>query len=181
MIKIKRITIEEFENNIYDKYVNLFPEEEQRDWDKVKKTYEAGLERFYAICLENDTTIGFFMLEKLNNHPFYLEYFAIFDEYQNMGFGEASLRLLLKLVVMDKGIIGEIEKINDNKPDTIRRLKLYEKIGLKKSESEYIVTGVWYNAISNFKCSKEKLDNYFFDYYKLNFGADYKDKCKIIK
>lgn len=32
MIDVKEILIDEFMNDIYDKYITLFPKEEQRDW-----------------------------------------------------------------------------------------------------------------------------------------------------
>ncbi len=51
------------------------------------------------------------MLEKLNdNYPFYLDYFAIFKEFQNMGYGTKAVQTLIKNVVHNDGIIGEIEK-----------------------------------------------------------------------
>ena len=82
MIDITEITIKEFENEIYDEYVKLFPEEEQREWEIIEKSYEIGVERFYKITLENKI-IGFFMLELIDeNHPYYLDYFAIYSEYQ---------------------------------------------------------------------------------------------------
>lgn len=37
MIDIIEITINEFKKNIYDKYIKLFPEEEQRDWKNIEK------------------------------------------------------------------------------------------------------------------------------------------------
>ena len=37
IIELIEIDIEEFENKIYEKYTKLFPEEEQRDWEKIKK------------------------------------------------------------------------------------------------------------------------------------------------
>ena len=79
MIDVVEITINEFKENIYDKYIKLFPEDEQRNWGKIEKTYKDGIEKFYKIILK-DMTIGFFMLEKLSdNYPFYIDYFAIFN------------------------------------------------------------------------------------------------------
>ena len=40
MIDIIEITIEEFKDNIYNKYIKLFPEEEQREWKKIEDTYK---------------------------------------------------------------------------------------------------------------------------------------------
>ena len=181
MVYIKKIQIEEFKNKIYDRYTKIFPEKEQRDFEKIKKTYNAGLENFYKICLEDNTIIGFFMLGKISNHPYYLEYFAIYDEYQNKGYGSESLKYLLKNIVKNDGVIGEIEKVTDKDKNTKRRLKLYESLGFKLLESEYIVTGVHYNTIASFIDTKENFDKYFFDYYKINFGKDCDKVCKIIK
>ena len=81
-MKIEEIDIKEFEEKIYNEYVKLFPEEEQREWEKIKIAYENGIEKFYKIT-ENDKVIGFFMLEKIkSNFPYYLDYFGIFKEYQ---------------------------------------------------------------------------------------------------
>lgn len=38
--------------------------------------------------------IGFIMLEKLQNNPFYMDYFAIKKEYQNQGLGTNALKIL---------------------------------------------------------------------------------------
>ena len=83
MVDIYEISIEEFKKNLYDQYLQLFPEEEQREWIQIEGAYQRGIEKFYKIVLE-EKTIGFFMLEKLkDSYPFYLDYFAIFQEYQN--------------------------------------------------------------------------------------------------
>ena len=54
MIDIIEITINEFKNNIYDKYIQLFPENEQRQWVKIEKTYKKNIEKFYKIVLKNE-------------------------------------------------------------------------------------------------------------------------------
>ena len=108
MLDIIEITIDEFKNNIYGKYVKLFPENEQREWVKIEETYKKGIEKFYKIVLKNEI-IGFFMLEKLNdNYPFYLDYFAIFEEFQNKGYGSKSIEKLIDKIVCNNGLIAEI-------------------------------------------------------------------------
>ena len=104
-IDIIEINIDEFKDNIYNKYIKLFPEDEQRNWKKIEATYNKGIEKFYKIILDNKI-IGFFMLEKLNNYPFYLDYFAIFKEYQHLGYGTKAIKMLI-----DK--IGSISTINN--------------------------------------------------------------------
>ena len=65
-MEIIEISINEFESKIYKEYTKLFPSEEQREWEKIKSTYENGKEKFYKIMIENKI-IGFFMIEKLQN------------------------------------------------------------------------------------------------------------------
>ena len=185
MIDIIEITINEFKDNIYDKYVKLFPENERRKWNKIEKTYKKGIEKFYKIVLKNEI-IGFFMLEKLNdNYPFYLDYFAIFMEFQNQGYGSKAIVKLIDKIVGNNGLIGEIEKENTKNPITIKRFKFYSKLGFKKTDSEYLLYNVPYTPIVyiNFdNIVKEKIDKIFFDYYLENCGEDeVKKNCKIIK
>ena len=185
MIDIIEITINEFKNNIYDEYVKLFPKNEQREWFKIEKMYKKSIEKFYKIVLSNKT-IGFFMLEKLNdNYPFYLDYFAIFKEFQNKGYGSKSIVKLIDKIVGSNGLIGEIEKESKKNPITIKRFKFYSKLGFKKIDSKYLLYNVLYTPIVYINPNniiKEKIDKIFFDYYIENSGKnEIKKNCKIIK
>jgi len=185
MIDLIEITIEDFKDNIYNEYRKIFPKEEQRDLKKIENTYKKGIEKIYKIVLK-DMTIGFFMLEKISDdYPFYLDYFAIFEKYQNKGYGSIAINILLDKTILDDGLIGEIEKEDLNNPITIRRLNFYNKLGFKKSESEYLLYNVLYVPIINIrtkKLNKTETDKIFFDYYKINSGEqDLKNKCRIIK
>ena len=104
MIDVIEITIEEFKEKIYNKYIKLFPEEEQREWKKIEDTYKKEIEKFYKVTLENQI-IGFFMLERLNNnYPFYLDYFAIFEEFQSKGYGTKAIQELLDKIIGNNGL-----------------------------------------------------------------------------
>ena len=169
-IDIIEINIDEFKDNIYNKYIKLFPEDEQRNWKKIEATYNKGIEKFYKIILDNKI-IGFFMLEKLNNYPFYLDYFAIFKEYQHLGYGTKAIKMLIDKIVIKNGLIGEIEKEDINNQVTIKRFEFYEKLGFQRMESEYLLYNVFYNPIvycKYKKISKSECDKIFFDYYKIN-------------
>ena len=182
MVDVLKITIEEFEEKIFDYYLKLFPKEEQRNWKKVHKTYDNGIENFYKITLD-EKIIGFFMLEKIKNHPYYLDYFAIFKEYQNRGNGTKALKKLIESVTKEDGLIAEIEKVDDSNPITKNRLKFYESIGFKLINSEYSLYKVLYNPIVCFNNhNKEDIDTIFFDYYLTNIGeVDLKNNCYIVK
>ena len=183
MIEILEIDIEEFEDKIYEIYTNLFPEEEQRDWRKIKVAYINGLEKFYKIVVDN-LVIGFFMLESNGkDYPFYLDYFGIFKEYQNKGYGTQAIKKLLSDIVGNSGLCIEIEKEDTLNPITLKRAKFYENLGFKKVNSEYLLYSVLYTPyVYNYTCEKEKVDKVIFDYYKLNCGEEaVKINCKLIK
>lgn len=184
MIDIVEITINEFKENIYDKYIKLFPEDEQRNWQKVERTYKDGIEKFYKIVLK-DITIGFFMLEKLrNDYPFYLDYFAIFNEFQNKGYGTKAIQILMNKIIDDNGLIAEIEKESIDNPITIKRFEFYKRLGFNNIGSEYLLYDVLYTPIvnTNKKFDKENMDIIFFNYYKTNCGENaINTRCKKIK
>ena len=182
MIEVKEITIEEFKKHVYDKYITLFPEEEQREWYKISNSYKKGVEKFYKISLDNNT-VGFFMLEKLKELPYYLDYFAIYKEYQNKGYGTVALKKLLDDIINDNGLFIEIEKVDDKNIITKKRLRFYESLGFKKINSEYSLYNVLYNPVVYYnENNKKKIDEIFFKYYEFNVGTkDLIKHCKIIK
>ena len=182
MINVIKINSDEFKNNIYGRYVSSFPENERRYWRQIIITYNKNIESFYKIILD-DKVIGFFMLEKLDNYPYYLDYFAIYEEYQNKGYGKESLKYLLDNIILDDGLILDIEKIDDNNSLTIKRFKFYERLGFKKYDSVYLLFNVLYTPIGylNGKYTNDEIDKIFFEYYKINVGEKaFKKNCKII-
>jgi len=182
MIRIIEMTIEEFKKDFYNKYIQLFPEDEQREWNKVEDTYNKGIEHFYKIVLD-DKNIGFFFLEKLNNNPYYIDYFAIYKEYQDKGYGSQAIKYILDNIAKD-GLVAEIEKVIDNNPETIKRLNFYKKLGFKLIESEYLLYDVYYMPIININknITKEEVDKIMFNYYLINVGKENLEKnCKIVK
>ena len=183
MVNVIEITINEFKINIYDRYINLFPYNEQREWNKIEVTYNKKIEHFYKIVLNNEI-IGFFMLERIDDvHPYYLDYFAIYEEYQNKGYGKLALELLLNNIILNNGLIAEIEKVDNNNLATINRLKFYEELGFDKIESEYLLDNVPYTPIVQLNSnnySKHEIDKIFFDYYRINGEQELRINYRIL-
>ena len=128
MVDVIEITIEEFKKDIYSRYEKLFPPEEQREWKNVEDTYKKGVEKFYKIT-EKGQTVGFFMLEKLDdNHPFYLDYFAIFEEFQNSGYGTDAIKVLLEKIVNRDKDISEYSSIVNTVTPNKNLIKHLERI-----------------------------------------------------
>ena len=182
MITVIEIPIEEFKKDIYNRYTKLFPKDEQREWKKIEKTYSNGIEHFYKIVIDN-INIGFIILEKINNNPYYIDYFAIYEEYQNKGYGTSAIKYLIDNIIMDKGLIAEIEKVKEDDLQTINRLNFYKNIGFKEVGSEYLLYNVCYEPIAYLNnIDKTLVDKSFFEYYITNVGKeDLEKNCKIIK
>lgn len=185
MLEIIEINIEEFENEIYEEYTTLFPEDEQRSWKKIKATYEKGIEKFYKITLNNEI-IGFFMLEKAGEgYPYYLDYFAIFKKYQNKGYGTEAIKKLLKKICIKEDLVIEIEKEEEENPLTIKRANFYKKLGFKKVYSEYLLYKVLFTPYiytQKQNINKKQIDEMMFKYYVINCGEqEVKKNCKINK
>ena len=144
-MELQNISIEEFEYEIYNKYIKLFPEEEQRDWNNIKRTYNKGIERFIKI-VEDSKTIGFILLEELKeDFPYYIDYFAIFKEFQRKGYGTEAIKLLLTTDgIKENGICLEIEKETTDDENTIKRSKFYKELGFNCIDSEYNLYNVIY-------------------------------------
>ena len=181
MINVIETTIEEFEDKIYKEYVDLFPEDERRPLYKIKRTYYNGIEKIYKIILKKNI-IGFILLEKIENYPYYLDYFAIFKKYQNNGYGTEAMQILLNKVTND-GLIGEIEKLNTTDINTKKRLDFYKKFGFREVESEYLLYDVLYTPIAYcVNYNKNTIDKICFDYYLANSRKEEaRKKCKLIK
>ena len=182
-MEIIEIDINEFEKDIYNGYIELFPEEEQREWDKIQKAYENKIEKFYKI-VSNNMTVGFFMLEKIDdNSPYYLDYFGIFKKHQNKGIGTQSIQKLLEKVG-EEGLYIEIEKEDTKNDITLRRAEFYKKLGFKRIDSEYLLYNVLYTPYIYTKTNvtKEEVDKVMFEYYIINCGKkEIKNNCKQIK
>ena len=180
-IKILEITIEEFEKDAYKKYIELFPEDERRPLKNIAISFSKGIEKIYKILL-NDQMIGFVLLEKIFDYPYYLDYFAILKEYQNNGYGTQAMQLIIEKF-SQYGIIGEIEKVVDSDSYTKKRHDFYKNLGFEDVDSEYLLYDVLYTPIvCNVKKEKATLDKIFFDYYIMNNGENMiKKNCRIIR
>lgn len=68
----------------------------------------------------------------------WVDYLAIFKKYHSMGFGSKILDTLKENFKNKKGIIFEVEKIDEKIPNTIRRQNFYIKNGAKKLDINYV-------------------------------------------
>lgn len=125
------------------------------------------------------------MLEKLQNNPFHMNYFAIKKEYQNQGLGTNALKILLNDVIKEKGLCIEIEKVIDDLPNTLKRASFYERLDFKSTNSTYKLFNVlytpyyWSKDIVYSKIEKAGDINYLIKYGRVVFNV--KDLAQYVK
>lgn len=161
-MELKFIDIKTFKNEIYKYYKQLFPSDERKPFKLLKKSYKLNRCKFLEI-FSNNVLIGFMIINIVDGISFIqLDYFAIFPEYQNKGYGTNSLKLLKEFFCDYIGLLGEVETIGygstvkDNE-NRIRRKKFYEKLGFIFLNYEFTLFNVKYTPCV-FYFKKEKLE-----------------------
>ncbi|MCI8519575.1 MAG: GNAT family N-acetyltransferase [Clostridia bacterium] len=187
---LEKIDIKEFRKNIYFKYKKLFPKEERRSYYRLKKSYYNNITDIIQIISENKV-IGFFIVNYLKNNPYLqLDYFAIWPENQNKGYGTEAVKLLKEMYIKYDGIFIEIEKIEEAKDaeeenTRQRRAKFYEKLGFCQMKFDLDLYGVLYSPYI-LPCQKESFNNAevierIFEIYSAILGENnVNKKCRII-
>ena len=97
-MELININFKEFREDVYQKYIEIFPEEERKTLETIERNYNKNITRFIKIAEENKL-IGFFIMNSIeNNRYMQLDYFAILPEYQNKGYGTKAIKELKKVV-----------------------------------------------------------------------------------
>ena len=178
-MELINIDYKEFKAEIYQKYIEIFPEEERKTLEAMEKNYNKNITKFIKIDEENEL-IGFFIMNSIkNNRYMQLDYFGILPEYQNKGYGTKAIKELEKVVQNYDAIFVEIEKLGygaNTAENEIRekRAKFYERLEFNKLNVDL----KWFNSLF--------LSIY---YLKLNNNLTYKvhgkkkvdENCEIIK
>ena len=106
-MELINIDYKEFKAEIYQKYIEIFPEEERKSLETIEKNYNKNITRFIKIDEEKEL-IGFCIMNSIeNNRYMQLDYFAILPEYQNKGYGTKAIKELEK-VVQNRKILKKI-------------------------------------------------------------------------
>lgn len=192
-MELINIDYKEFKAEIYQKYIEIFPEEERKTLEAMEKNYNKNITRFIKIDEENEL-IGFFIMNSIkNNRYMQLDYFAILPEYQNKGYGTKAIKELEKVVQNYDAIFVEIEKLvygANTAENEIRekRAKFYERLGFHKLDTNLkwfnsLFLSVYYLKLNNNLTYDEKeiLNNIFGIYYKVHGKKKVDENCEIIK
>lgn len=192
-MELINIDYKEFKAEIYQKYIEIFPEEERKTLEAMKKNYNKNITKFIKIDEENEL-IGFFIMNSIkNNRYMQLDYFAILPEYQNKGYGTKAIKELEKVVQNYDAIFVEIEKLGygaNTAENEIRekRAKFYERLEFNKLNVDLkwfnsLFLSIYYLKLNNNLTYDEKeiLNNIFEIYYKVHGKKKVDENCEIIK
>lgn len=192
-MELININFKEFRNEVYLKYVEIFPKEERKTIETLEKNYMLNITKFVKIA-EKNNLIGFFIMNSIeNNRYIQLDYFAILPEYQNKGYGTKAIKELKKAILNYDIVFVEIEKLGCGENETEnnireKRARFYERLGFKKINADLkwfnsLFLSIYYlNLRDMYKYSeKEVLSNIFEIYYKVHGKQKVNDNCKIIK
>ena len=192
-MELININFKEFKAEIYQKYIEIFPEEERKSLETIEKNYNKNITRFIKIDEEKEL-IGFCIMNSIeNNRYMQLDYFAILPEYQNKGYGTKAIKELEKVVQNYDAIFVEIEKLcyGANKEENEireKRAKFYERLGFHKLDTNLkwfnsLFLSVYYLKLNDnlIYDEEEILNNIFGIYYKVHGKKKVDENCEIIK
>ena len=192
-MELININFKEFREDVYQKYIEIFPEEERKTLETIERNYNKNITRFIKIAEENKL-IGFFIMNSIeNNRYMQLDYFAILPEYQNKGYGTKAIKELKKVVLNYDTIFVEIEKLGcgANKVENKireKRAKFYDRLEFNKLNVDL----KWFNSLflsiyylklnENLTYDEEEILNNIFElYYKVHGKKKVDENCEIIK
>lgn len=191
MINLKEIDYREFEKSVYIHYVEAFPRIERQSKKTLKKLYKENIIKFIKIRDET-VDVGFMICAVCEGNPYvWLDYFAIYKEFQGQNYGTKGALLLKDFFSDYDGIYGEFEKEglgrdkkeNENRT---RRAHFWKNVGFELLDIDLYLYGVVYSScvLKNSKknISNEQIVEYGFQLYKAVMGEDNVIKnCRRLK
>ncbi len=134
MIRLQRITdVESPEYLFVEKLlVSAFPKEEYRDLSEFKSLTGSNSKFHNNIIYDSETPVGIITYWAFDGF-FYFEHLATSPEFRNNGIGKRVFEILFKNKIYP--LVLEVEFPVDEL--TARRVRFYERQGLRRWNSEY--------------------------------------------
>lgn len=181
MVNVKEIDFVEFDEDIYKHYEELFTKEERQPLELLKKLYKKGILKFVKIKNES-IDVGFLIYVTVKNNPYiWLDYFAIYKEFQNKKYGTEAICLFKDYFMKYDGIYGEVEKIGNSiceEENCIRkrRVKFWTSLGFELLHIDASLFGVVYSTcvlkLNNVERENTKILEYGFQLYEAVMGKE---------
>lgn len=131
-VKFESIKKSDFRYIFYDMQ-KQFPKAELKSYDEYEELLDSNKYKvFYA--LENGIKIGYVLFAEVEN-VIWLDYVAVFEKFHSKGYGSQIIEAMKTL--SKDALILEVEPKDEKIPNTLRRIKFYEKLGAHKLNIEY--------------------------------------------
>lgn len=188
-IKLKYVGMNEFKEDVYSYYLEIFPEDERKPLELIQSSYEEQYTKIIEIIHKSEM-VGFMLLNRVKEKGYcVLDYLAILPQYRNSKFGTKALQLLLEQEKENKGVFIEVEKpgLGRDKEENLlreRRTNFYEKIGFKKLNFDLLLFDVMYVPYLYSKINDDEsiIINEILNIYESISGKErIKRNCKILK
>ncbi len=123
-------------DDIYLDMLNQFPADELKTFDHFNKLFKTNLYNVFR-CFNNDIEVGY-VICFIDEEFILVDYLAVYKKYQSMGYGEKILRTLFNNNSIKQAVLFEVEKIDNDDINTIRRQEFYKKLGCINSGINYL-------------------------------------------
>lgn len=191
MLTLVSIDYKQFKHEIYSYYVKLFPKTERKSLRNIKRNYLKGITKLIKI-MDDDIVVGFLIYHTLDQNPYILlEYFGIFQEFQNQQYGSKTVKILKTFFKNYKGIYGEVEKIGlgkDEIENKIRekRIRFWKNLGFEFLDIDLKMFHVIYSPcilkIKDTELDCDEIMKYAFEFYDALLGEKrVRKNCMIMK
>lgn len=120
---------------IYEDMQKQFPKNELKSFERFEELLKSDNYNLYLAKMDEEA-VGYVILA-MDEKSMWLDYLAIFEKFHSRGFGGKIIKSFAKNFPYLKGCFLEVEKINAEKPNTIRRVNFYKNLSAIKLEREY--------------------------------------------
>ncbi|MBS4759245.1 MAG: GNAT family N-acetyltransferase [Clostridium sp.] len=136
MVNLVKSNVYEFQS-VYQDMLEQFPESELNEFLVYERLLKSNSYELYLVADENKC-VGYVMIYRSEDKRIvWLDYIAVFKQFHSNGYGRKIIKQLLLTFKGYNGIFLEVEKPDENNPNTIRRINFYKNLGAKKLDCIY--------------------------------------------
>ncbi len=190
-MKLKEIDFFEFQKDVYKHYIELFPKGERQPVSLLQKLFLEGTIKFVKIK-DKEIDVGFLIYVTTLNNPYvWLDYFAIYKEFQNKRYGTEAIKVFKTFFKEYDGIYGEIETLGYGETEEEnkireRRLSFWKNLGFELLNIDMNLFGVIYSScvlkLKAVKRENNEIIKYGFQLYEAVMGKNSIEKnCFVIE
>jgi len=128
-MEFSKTTLEEFEGVIYPDMLTQFPPTENKPKKLFMSLLKSGLYDGHSFYFKGELAAYAFCAHASNFLYLLLDHFAVLKKFHSKGFGSEILADVRRVYKDYDGMLLEVEKPDFANPDTLRRIRFYERAG----------------------------------------------------